>query len=63
MLTMLLISSLNVCMVKKYILYFAVTPCNFVIAKLSIRKPGSSSDIIRLSTDVKQFDSFVIWRV
>ncbi len=25
----------------KYILYFVVTLCSFIIAKLSIRKPGS----------------------
>ncbi len=40
------ISSLNVCMVKKYILYFVATPRNFIIAKLSIRKPGCSSVIL-----------------
>ena len=28
---------------KKYILNFVVTPRNFIIAKLSIRKSGSSS--------------------
>ena len=36
---------------KKYILNFVVTPRNFIIAKLSIRKPESSSDIINFSTD------------
>ena len=29
-----------------YFLYFVVTPPNFIIAKLSIRKPGSSSVLI-----------------
>ncbi len=45
-LTMLLFSSSNVCMVKTYILYFVVSPRNFIIANLSIRKPGSSSMLI-----------------
>ncbi len=31
---------------KKFILYFVATPRNFIIAKLSIRKPGSSSVLI-----------------
>ena len=35
-------------MVKKYILYFVVTPRNFIIAKLSIGKPGSSS-VLKIS--------------
>ena len=39
-------SSLNVCIVKTYILYFVVTPGNFIIAKYSIGKPGSSSVLI-----------------
>jgi hypothetical protein len=44
----ILISSLKVCMVKKYIfkINFVVTPRNFIIAKLSIRKPGFSSVLI-----------------
>ena len=33
-------------MVKKYILNFVVTQRNFIIAKLSIHKPGSSSVLI-----------------
>ena len=37
---------LKVCMVKKYILNFVATPRNFIIAKLSIRNPGSSSVLI-----------------
>ncbi len=35
----ILFSSLKVCMVKKYILNFVVTPRNYIIAMLSIRKP------------------------
>ncbi len=47
------ICSLKVCMVKKYILNFVVTQRNFIIAKLSICKPGSSSVLIIsvISTD------------
>ncbi len=51
-----LISSLKICMVKN-ILYFKlciVTPRNFINAKLSIHKPGSSSGLIKsdfISTD------------
>ncbi len=39
---------------KYYIFNFVVTPRNFIIAKLSIRKPGSSSVLIKsdfISTD------------
>ena len=42
---------------KKTILYFVVTPRYFIIAKLSIRKPGSSSVLIisdSISTDEDQ---------
>ncbi len=42
-------------MVKKYILDFVVTPRNFIIAKLSIRKPGSSSVLI-ISDDIISTD-------
>ncbi len=41
-------SSLKVCMVKKYILYFVVTPRNFIIAKLSIRKPADEDPGLRI---------------
>ena len=42
--------------VLSYILNFVVTPRNFIIAKLSIRKPGSSllpivSDVISTDED------------
>ncbi len=48
-------------MVKKYILYFVVTPRNFIIAKLSIRKPGCSSDIISTDEDLGlRIESFAI---
>ncbi len=33
--------------IMKFIFNFVVTPCNFIIAKLSIRKPGSSSVLIK----------------
>ena len=39
-------SSLKVCMVNKYILNFVVTAHNFIIAKLSIRKPRLSSVLL-----------------
>ena len=46
---------------EKYILYFVVTPRNFIIAKLSIRKPGSSSDIISTDEDPGlRIESFAI---
>ena len=45
----ILISSLKVRMVKKYILNFVVTPHTFIITKLSIRKPGSSSAVLIIS--------------
>ncbi len=49
---------------KKYILYFVVTPRNFIIAKLSIRKLGSSSsssDIISTDEDLGlRIESFAI---
>ena len=42
-----LISSLYVCMAIKYIIVlFVETPRKFITAKLSIRKPGSSSVLI-----------------
>ncbi len=50
-------------MVKKYILYFVVTPRNFIIAKLSIGKPGSSS-VLKISdiiTDRKLCDNKITW--
>ncbi len=43
-------------MVKNLIFYFVVTPRNFIIAKLSIPKPGSSSVLIKSDT----FDTFEI---
>ena len=36
----------NFILLQYYILNFVVTPRNFIIAKLSIRKPGSSSVLI-----------------
>ena len=40
-----ILSSLYVCMAIKYIIVlFVETPRKFITAKLSIRKPGSSSD-------------------
>ena len=43
----LTLSSLYVCMAIKYIIVlFVETPCKFITAKLSIRKPGSSSVLI-----------------
>ena len=49
-----IISSLYVCMAIKYIIVlFVETPRKFITAKLSIRKPGSSSVLIIhiISTD------------
>ena len=43
----IVISSLYVCMAIKYIIVlFVETPRKFITAKLSIRKPGSSSVLI-----------------
>jgi hypothetical protein len=43
----LILSSLYVCMAIKYIIVlFVETPRKFITAKLSIRKPGSSSVLI-----------------
>jgi hypothetical protein len=43
----LILSSLYVCMATKYItVLFVETPRKFITAKLSIRKPGSSSVLI-----------------
>ncbi len=42
-----IISSLKVCMVKNIIFNFVVTPRNFIIVELSIRKLGSSSVLIK----------------
>ena len=43
----LFLSSLYVCMAIKYIIVlFVETPRKFITAKLSIRKPGSSSVLI-----------------
>ena len=48
----LLISFLYVCMVNTiYLLSFVETPRKFIIAELSIRKLGSSSVLIIISTD------------
>ena len=45
--TSLVLSSLYVCMAIKYIIVlFVETPRKFITAKLSIRKPGSSSVLI-----------------
>ena len=45
------LSSLYVCMaIKHIIVLFVETPRKFITAKLSIRKPGSSSALI-ISTD------------
>ncbi len=46
-----MVHSLKVCMVKNIIFNFVVTPRNFIIAKLSIRKPGSSSVLIKSHLD------------
>ena len=45
--TYLILSSLYVCMaIKHIIVLFVETPRKFITAKLSIRKPGSSSVLI-----------------
>ena len=50
--TVLIISSLNVCMVKKYILYFVVAPGNFVIANFQSVSP----DLYQLYYDIISTD-------
>ena len=58
MLTIFEVSSLYVCMVIKYIIVlFVETPRKFITAKLSIRKPGSSSVLIICETYAKHIIS------
>ena len=56
------LSSLYVCMAIKYIIVlFVETPRKFITAKLSIRKPGSSSVLIIWLTDRKLCSNKFTW--